>query len=100
MVSQPTICGDAENLSLEITGYTETKLAQSKEKMEIMQIKNNLIRARGIYCKYFPSQKMVHTKVMVQKRAIMGIKTIPQPTQSKSGRKLMLRHPELEERLG
>ena len=57
MVSQQTICGDVENVSLEITGYTEPKLVQSKEKTENKQIMNNLIRARGIYCNYFPSQK-------------------------------------------
>ena len=88
MVSQQTICGDVENLSLEITGDTELKLAPGKGKMETKQIKNNSIRARGIYCKYFPSQKMAHTKVMVQKRAKMGIQTIPQPAQSRSGGKV------------
>ena len=61
-VSQQTICGDAENLSLEITRDTEPKLAPSTEKMETKQTKNNSIRARGNYCKYFPSQKMAHTK--------------------------------------
>ena len=61
-LSQQTICGDVENLSLEITGYTEPKLAQIKGKTEIKQIKNNLIRARGIYCRYFPSQKMASYK--------------------------------------
>ena len=42
-VSHQTICGDSESLNLEITKYTEPKLAQSKEKMETGQTKNNLI---------------------------------------------------------
>ena len=42
-VSQQTICGDLESLSLEITKYAEPKLAQSNEKMEIEQTKNNLM---------------------------------------------------------
>ena len=42
-VSQQTICGDPESLSLEITKYTEPKLPQSKEKMKIEQTKNNLM---------------------------------------------------------
>ena len=83
MVSQQTICGDVENLSLEITRYTEPKLSPSKEKTETKETKNNPIRAREIYCKYFPSQKMAHMKVAVQKRVMMGIK----PSRGKSGGK-------------
>ena len=42
-VSQQTIRGDPESLSLEIINYTEPKLSQSKEKMENEQTKNNLM---------------------------------------------------------
>ena len=41
-VSQQTICGDAESLSIEITNDMESNLTQSKEKMEIEQTKDNL----------------------------------------------------------
>ena len=63
-VSQQIICGGPESLNLEIT---EPKLAQSKEKMEIEQTKNNLIQAWEVYFKYFPSQRMAHTKVLSNK---------------------------------
>ena len=79
-VSQWTICGDPESLSLEITKNTEPKLA-SKEKMKIEQTKNNPMQAQDTYFKYFPSQKMAHTKATVRKRAMMGIKTLLQPLQ-------------------
>ena len=52
-VSQQTICGNPESLSLEISKYTEPKLAQSKEKMEIEQTKNNLMQAREVYFRYY-----------------------------------------------
>ena len=80
-VSQQTICGDPECLCLEITNYTEPKLAQGKEKMELEQTKNNLKQAQEVYFKYFPLQRMACTKATVRKRAMVGIKTIPQSPQ-------------------
>ena len=41
MVSQQTICGDPESLSLEITNDTEPKLTQNKDQMEIEQTWKN-----------------------------------------------------------
>ena len=78
-VSQQTICGDTESLNIEITSDMECNLTQSKEKREIEKTKNKLVRARGIYFKCFPPQKMAWTKAMVRKRATEGIKTHPQP---------------------
>ena len=75
-VSQQTICGDPQSLNLETT---EPKLAQSKEKMEIKQTKSNLMQAREVYFKFFPSQRIACTKATVKQRAVIGIKTIPLP---------------------
>ena len=44
-VSQQTIGGDPESISLEIANYTGLDLAQGKEKTEIEQTKNNLMQA-------------------------------------------------------
>ena len=79
MVSQQTICGNPESLNLEITNNTESKLTHSKDQIEIEQTWKNLMKARNIYFKYFPSQKMAHTKGTVKRKAVVGIKTIPQP---------------------
>ena len=80
-VSQQTICGDTESLNIEITNDTESNLTQSKEKTDIEQTKGNLRWAREVNFKYFPSQRMAYTKATIRKRAMMGIKTIPQPHQ-------------------
>ena len=94
-VSQQTICGDPESLNLEITNDTESKQTQSKDQMEIEQTQKNLIKARDAYFKYFPSQRMAHTKFSIRWRAMEGGKVlIPPPslgqpsTQSQSGKQL------------
>ena len=93
MVSQQTICGDIESLNLGITYDTESILTQNKDQMDIEQTWENLVKARYVYFKYFPSQRMAQTKSSVQRRAIEGGKVIiplpslGQPTdQSKSGK--------------
>ena len=53
--------------------------------MEIEQTKSNLMGAREVYFKYFPSQRMAHTKATVKQREVVGIKTIPQPPQLPQG---------------
>ena len=58
MVSQQTICGDIESLNLEITDDMESRLTQNKDQIEIEQTWENLVKARDIYFKYFPSQRM------------------------------------------
>ena len=78
-VSQQTICGDTESLNIEITSDMECNLTQSKEKREIEKTKNKLMRARRIYFKYFPPQKMAQMKATVRKRATERIKTLPHP---------------------
>ena len=40
--------------------------------------------AQDAYFKYFPSEKMAHMKATVRKRAMMGIKTLPQLLQHKT----------------
>ena len=89
-VLQQTICGDPEGLNLEIT---EPKLAQSKEKIKIEQTKSNLMWAREVYFKYFPSQRMAHTKPTVKQRAVVGIKAIPWPPQLPPGQKMVMNIP-------
>ena len=93
MVSQQTICGDTESLNIEISNDMESSLTQSKEKTENEQTKDNLKQAREVYFKYFPSQKMAHTKAMVRKRAMMGVKTSPQPHQPHTERKIGVKTP-------
>ena len=65
MVSQQTICRDNESLDIAITSETECHLTHSKEKTELEQTKDNLKQAREVYFKYFPLQKMAHTKATV-----------------------------------
>ena len=77
MISQQTICGDNE--SLELTKNTE----YSKENTELEKMQSNLKRAREVYFKYFPSQKIAHMKATMRKRAMMGVKTVPQLQQTK-----------------
>ena len=68
MVSQQTICADPESLNLEITNDTESKLTQSKDQMEIEQTQKNLLQAREVYFKYFPSHRMACTKSSIWQR--------------------------------
>ena len=84
-ISQQTICRD--NKSVELTNDMEYNLNYSKEKTELEKTQNNLKWAREVYFKYFPSQKIAHTKATVRKRAIMGVKTTPQPHQPNTGQK-------------
>ena len=44
------------------------------------------MQAREVYFKYFPSQRMAHTKAIIKRRAVVGIKTIPQPLQPRPRR--------------
>ena len=67
MISQQTICGDLENI--EIANDVEPKLTQSKEQIEIMQTKKNLMQTWKVYFKYFSSQKMACTKSTMKCRA-------------------------------
>ena len=50
---------------MEIAIDTEPKLTQSREQMEIEQMRINLRNAREVYFKYFSSQKMACTKTSV-----------------------------------
>ena len=84
-ISQQTICRDNESLDIEIPNDTECNLTHNKEKTELEQTKTNINWAREVYFKYFPSQKMAHTKAMVQKRVMLGVKTMPQPHQPRMG---------------
>ena len=84
-ISQQTICGDNE--SLELTNDTEYNLNYSKEKTELEKTQNKLKQARKIYFKYFPLQKMACTKSTIRKRAMMGIKTVPQSLPPRIGKK-------------
>ena len=59
----------------------------SKEQTKFKKIRNNQKRARGVYFKYFPSQKMVCTKVTIRKRVMMGIKQCPNHNRKESIRK-------------
>ena len=77
MISQQTICGDNE--SLELNNDVEYNLNYSKEKTKFEKSQNNLKQGREVYFKYFPSQKIACTKATIRKRALMGIKTVPQP---------------------
>ena len=54
-VSQQTICGDIGSLNLKITNDMESKLTKNKDQTEIEQTQENLIKARDVYFKYFPS---------------------------------------------
>ena len=64
-ISQQTICGDNE-------GYNDS-VDNSKEQTILEKMQNNLNKARGIYFKYFSSQRMARTKATIQKWAMMGI---------------------------
>ena len=77
MISQQTICGDNEGLEL------TNDMEYSKEQTEFEKTQNNLKRAREVYFKYFPSQKMACTKATVRKRAMLGMKMVPQPQMGK-----------------
>ena len=90
MIYQQTICREPENPNqdhevIEIDNDNELKQDQSKEQMtEIEQTRKNLIQAREIYFKYPPSQKMVHTKSSLRRKAVKGDKFNPQPQPSSS----------------
>ena len=85
LISQQTICGDNE--SLELTNNTKYNLNHGKEKTNLEKTQNNLNQASEVYFKYFPLQKMAHTKATVRKGVMMGMKTVPQPHQPRKGRK-------------
>ena len=57
-ISQQTICGDIEGLNADVENY--------KELIELEQMQNNLNKAREIYFKYFPSQRMPRTIAKVR----------------------------------
>ena len=66
-VSQQTVCGDPESLNLEISKYTEPKLAQSKEKTEIEQTKSNLMcKQEKFTLSAFHHREWLCTKAMVK----------------------------------
>ena len=71
MISQQTVCGDNE--CQELTNNTE----YSKEQTEFEKMQNNLKRAREVYFKYFPSQRMACMKATIQKRAMMEMTIMP-----------------------
>ena len=86
MISQQTICGDNEGLEL------TNDMEYSKEQTEFEKMWNNLKRAREVYFKYFPSQRMAHMKAIIWKRAMMGMTVIPpsqtgKDTSGKAGKK-------------
>ena len=61
--------------------------------MEIEQTQQNLMQAREVYFKYFPSQRMACTKFSVQQRVMEDGKVLVPPpslgqpsTQSQSGK--------------
>ena len=64
-ISQQTICGDNEGL--------DADMETNKELIKFEQKQNQLSKAREIYIKYFPSQKMVRTKATMHKQAMMGL---------------------------
>ena len=64
-ISQQTICGDNEGLNVD----RET----NKEPIKFEQKQNQLSKAREIYFKYFPSQRMARTKGTVRQKAMMGV---------------------------
>ena len=59
MISQQTICGDNESLNL------NNDMESSKELTKLERMQNNLKKARGVYFKYFSSQRMAHTKATI-----------------------------------
>ena len=65
----------------------EYNLNYSKEKTELEKTQHNLKQAREVYFKYFPSQKMAHTKATIRKRVMMGIRTVPQSHPLRMGQK-------------
>ena len=75
MISQQTICGDNEGLEL------TNNMEYIKEQTEFEKTQNNMKRARKVYFKYFPSQRMAHMKASIQKRAMIGMTVMP-PSQT------------------
>ena len=57
-ISQQTICGDNEGLNADVEN--------NKELIKLEQMENNLNKAREIFFKYFPSQRMARTKATVR----------------------------------
>ena len=57
-ISQQTICGDNEGLNADVEN--------NKEPIKFEQKQNKLSKAREIYFKYFPSQRMARTKATVR----------------------------------
>ena len=64
-ISQQTLCGDNESLNADVKN--------NKELIKFEQKQNKLSKAREIYFQYFSSQKMVRTKAIVWKQAMMGL---------------------------
>ena len=64
-ILQQTICGDNEGLNADM----ET----SKEPIKFDQKQNQLSKAREIYFKYFPSQRIARTKATVRQKAMMDM---------------------------
>ena len=64
-ISQQTICGDNEGLNADM----ET----NKELLRFEQKQNQLSKAREIYFKYFPSQRMARMKATVRQKPMMGM---------------------------
>ena len=63
--SQQTICGDTEGLN--------TDVGNNKELVKFEQMQNKLNKAREIYFKYFPSQRMSRTKATMRRKTMMGL---------------------------
>ena len=76
-ISQQTIYG--HNDSIELTNDME----YSKEQTEFEKMQSNLKRAKEVYFKYFPSQRMACMKATVRRRTMMGMKTVPHPQPAK-----------------
>ena len=64
-ISQQTICRDNEGLNANVEN--------NKEPIKLEQMQNNLNKAREIYFKYFPSQRMARMKATIRWKAMMGV---------------------------
>ena len=85
-ISQQTICW--KNEGLDLTNDVE----YSRKQTESEKMLNNLKRAREVYFKYFPLQRMTCTKATIQKRAMVGMTVMPpsqmgKETSGKTGKK-------------
>ena len=64
-ISQQTICGGNEGL--------DADMGTNKEPIKCEWKQNQLSKARDIYFRYFPSQRMARTKATAWRKAMMGI---------------------------